>query len=99
MVALDLRSQLSQAVEHLAVAVEEIRFGELDVVAAANVAGAAGDFVQVVARHVGEHVVLDLKVQAAHEPRQLANGLDAPGNLGKRHHNHDQLVLVRDPSL
>ena len=68
MVALDLRRELAQALEHLAVAVQEIRFSEIDGVAAANVAGAAGDFVQVMARHVGEHVVLDLKVEPAHEP-------------------------------
>ena len=68
MVPLHFRRQLAEALKHLAVTVEKGGLRELNVVTAANVAGAAGDFVQIVAGHVREHVVLDLEVQPSHEP-------------------------------
>ena len=68
MVALDLLSEVTEALEHVAVSFEKKGFSELDVVTAANIAGATGNFVQIVARHVRKHMVLDLKVQSTHKP-------------------------------
>ena len=96
MISLDFVGQLAQALKHLAIAVEKGGLGELDVMMAANFARAPGNFVQVVARHVREHVVLHLEVQAAHEPihQKLRNDIAADGVAGTFHLQTDVRYIV-----